>query len=166
MISKTTKNSLVIFSDVENGYGKKIHNRLRETTDKTCFYIDGNTNTNVRDEMKQSMEDDLSGNTIIIASMGCFSEGIDIANMWNIFLVETTKSDTILAQILGRGMRRFDGKDKTIMIDFVDDFRYGSGYYADNYLYRHGNERINIYNKRGFPCNSFEIDLTEKPLFK
>ena len=165
MIAKTTKNTLVIFSDVENGYGKKIYDRLRETTDKTCFYIDGNTNTNVRDEMKQSMEDDLTGNTIIVASMGCFSEGIDICNMWNIFLVETTKSDTILAQILGRGMRKFEGKDRTIMIDFVDDYRYGGGYYEENYLYRHGCERMEIYKKRGFPCSRFDIDLREKSLF-
>lgn len=165
IISRTTKNSLVIFSDVENGYGRRIYDRLRETTDKTCFYIDGNTNTNARDNMKQAMEDDLTGNTIIVASMGCFSEGIDIANMWNIFLVETTKSDTILAQILGRGMRKFEGKDKTIMIDFVDDFRFGGGYYEDNYLYRHGMERMEIYKKRGFPCSSFEIDLRQKSLF-
>ena len=165
MIGKTTKNTLVIFSDVENGYGRRIYDRVREATDKTCFYIDGNTNTNIRDEMKQAMEDDLTGNTIIIASMGCFSEGIDIANMWNIFLVETTKSDTILAQILGRGMRKFEGKDKTIMIDFVDDFRFGGGYYEDNYLFKHGLERIDIYNKRGFPCNTFNVDLTQKSLF-
>ena len=97
--------------------------------------------------------------------MGCFSEGIDISNLWNIFLVETTKSDTILAQILGRGMRKFEGKDKTIMIDFVDDFRFGGGYYNDNYLFRHGMERIEIYKRRGFPCNTFEINLTQKSLF-
>lgn len=165
MISKTTKNSLVIFSDIKNEYGKRIYDRIRETTDKTCFYIDGHTNANVRDEMKQAMEDDLTGNTIIVASMGCFAEGIDIANMWNIFLVETTKSDTILAQILGRGMRRFKGKDKTMMIDFVDDFRFGGGFYNENYLYKHGIERINIYNKRGFPCNVLSVNLNQKPLF-
>jgi hypothetical protein len=57
-------------------------------------------------------------------------------------------------------MRKFEGKEKTIMIDFVDDFRFGGGYYNENYLFKHGMERIDIYNKRGFPCNTFEIDLT------
>ena len=108
------------------------------------------------------MEDDDEGNTIIVASMGCFTEGIDIANMWNIFLVESTKSDTILAQLLGRGMRRHPKKDKTIMIDFVDDMREGQGYYADNYLYRHGKERQLIYKKRRFPCKVFQVDLRNK----
>ena len=107
------------------------------------------------------MEDDLNQNTIVVASIGCFSEGIDIANMWNIFLVESTKSDTIMAQLLGRGMRKFEGKDKTVLVDFVDDFRYGSGYYTDNYLYKHGKERIDIYCKRGFPCNVVSVDLNK-----
>ena len=165
LLMKTTKNTLVIFSDVENCYGKRIYDRIRELSEKNCFYIDGNTKTNIRDEIKQAMEDDLGGNTIIVASMGCFSEGIDIANMWNIFLVETTKSDTILAQLLGRGMRQFEGKEKTIMIDFVDDYRFGGGFYEDNYLYKHGVKRMQIYSNRGFPCKSTFVDLRQNSLF-
>lgn len=160
MIKKTTKNTLVIFSDIQNDYGKRIYNNLREYSDKSVHYIDGSIPTKNRELIKQMMEDDDEGNTIIVASMGCFTEGIDIANMFNIFLVETTKSDTILAQLLGRGMRRHPKKDKTIMIDFVDDMRFGKGYYSDNYLYRHGKERQAIYKKRGFPCNVFQVELT------
>ena len=162
MISKTTKNTLVIFSDVQNDYGQKIYSYLKEYTDKTVYYIDGSTPPKNREFMKLEMEDDETGNTIIVASMGCFTEGIDIANMWNIFLIESTKSDTILAQLLGRGMRRHPKKDKTMMIDFVDDFRYGQGYYKDNYLYRHGKERQMIYKKRGFPCSVFSVMLFPK----
>ena len=161
MIRKTTKNSLVIFTDVQTEYGKSVYNYLRESSDKFVYYIDGATPTTQRDKIKQAMEDDLEQNTIVVASIGCFSEGIDIANMWNIFLIESTKSDNILAQLLGRGMRTFEGKDKTVLIDFVDDFRYGEGYYKDNYLYRHGKERIEIYCNRGFPCNVVPVDLRE-----
>lgn len=161
MIKKTTKNSLVIFTDIKTEYGKSIYNYLREDSDKTVYYIDGNTTTSLRDKIKQAMEDDLDQNTIVVASIGCFSEGIDIANMWNIFLVESTKSDNIMAQLLGRGMRTFSGKDKTVLIDFVDDFRYGSGFYMDNYLFKHGKERIEIYCKRGFPCNVVSVDLNK-----
>ena len=80
--------------------------------------------------------------------------------MWNIFLVETTKSENTIAQILGRGMRRFEGKEKTMMIDFVDDFRYGNDIkYHENYLWKHGMQRYDIYTRRGFPCNFLEVDL-------
>ena len=161
MISKVTKNSLVIFTDVQNEYGRSVYNHLRENTSKTVYYIDGGTSTNIREQIKESMENDLEQNTIIVASIGCFSEGIDICNMWNIFLVESTKSDNIMAQLLGRGMRMFDGKDKTVLVDFVDDFRYGTGFYRDNYLYKHGKERIDIYCNRGFPCNVASVDLAQ-----
>lgn len=159
MIANTTKNSLVIFSDIQNEYGIQVYNYLKENTDKFVYYIDGSTPPKNRETIKEEMENDESGNTIIVASMGCFTEGIDIANMWNIFLIESTKSDTILAQLLGRGMRRHPKKDKTMMIDFVDDFRAGKGYYTDNYLFKHGKERQAIYKKRGFPCNVFSVTL-------
>lgn len=160
LISKTTKNTLVIFSDIQNEYGNKVYTYVKDNTDKNVYYIDGSTPTNTRDSIKQAMEDDTEGNTIIVASMGCFTEGIDIANMWNIFLIESTKSDNTLAQLLGRGMRKYPGKEKTIMIDFIDDFRYGQGYYSDNYLYRHGKERQSIYKNRGFSYSTISVDLT------
>lgn len=159
IVKKTTKNSLVIFSDIQNEYGVSIYENIKNSSNKNVQYIDGRTSTKIRDEIKQIMEDDMTGSTVIVASVGCFSEGIDICNLWNIFLVETTKSETTLAQILGRGMRSFKGKDKTTMIDFVDDFRYGNNQYRDNYLYKHGKEREKIYMKRGFPCKMFEVDI-------
>lgn len=160
LIKKTTKNTLVIFTDVQNMYGRRIYENVKEFSDKTVFYIDGNVAPSERENMIQSMENDLEGKTVIVASIGCFSEGIDICNLWNIFLVETTKSDNLLRQILGRGMRQYPGKEKTMFIDFVDDFRFYpknqrgvsvTDYYTDNYLYRHGLERKRIYENKGFP---------------
>ena len=154
-----TKNTLVLFSDVQNEYGRNIYNSLKENTHKSVYYIEGSIATATRQKMIQAMEDDMNGNTIIVASIQCFSEGIDIGNMWNVFLVETTKSENTLAQILGRGMRTFKGKDKTMMLDFIDDYRYGGGYYNDNYLWSHGMERMEIYKTRGFPCNLISVNL-------
>lgn len=160
LIKKTTKNTLVIFTDVQNMYGRKIYENVKEFSDKNVFYIDGNVAPSERENMIQSMENDTDGKTVIVASIGCFSEGIDICNLWNIFLVETTKSDNLLRQILGRGMRQYPGKEKTMFIDFVDDFRFYpknqrgvsvTDYYTDNYLYRHGLQRKKIYEDKGFP---------------
>ena len=160
MIGKTTNNTLVLFSDVQDEYGRKIYNNVKERTMKRVFYIDGGTPTRTRNNMIHEMETDVTGNTVIVSSIRCFSEGIDIGNMWNIFLVETTKSENTIAQILGRGMRRFEGKEKTMMIDFVDDFRYGNDIkYHENYLWKHGMQRYDIYTRRGFPCNFLEVDL-------
>lgn len=165
MIIKAKNNSLVVYSDIKYGYGMSLYKYIKENSSKNVFYIDGSTKAKTRDIYKEAMEDDKEGNTVIIASMGCFTEGIDIANLWNIFLVESTKSDNIMAQLLGRGMRRYPGKDKTMMIDIVDDFRAGRKGDKTNYLMSHGRERENIYKKRGFPCTVYDVDLrTDIPL--
>lgn len=162
LVKKTTKNTLVLFSDVKNEYGRKIYNNVKETSDKQVFYVDGGINSDYRENAKQSMEEDTTGNTVIVASIGTYGEGIDIANLWNIILVETTKSDGQMGQILGRGMRQYPGKDKVILIDIGDDFRYGGGKKNNNYLYKHFKEREKIYRERKFPYSVNCIDLTDK----
>jgi superfamily II DNA or RNA helicase len=146
---------------------------VKENSDKNVYYIDGDVSPKDREMMINAMEDDDSGNTVIVASIGCFSEGIDICNLWNIFLVETTKSDNLLRQILGRGMRQYEGKEKTMFIDIIDDFRYdikgNSGnsvskydYFSENYLYKHGMERRQIYENKGFPYKILHVKLENK----
>ena len=100
------------------------------------------------------MEDDLDGNTVIVASIKTFGEGIDLRNLWAIFLVDTSKSDRIVRQICGRGLRLFPGKDKVVLFDFVDDLRYTlhpKKYYKENYLWKHSQARKKIYQEQKFP---------------
>ena len=57
-------------------------------------------------------------------------------------------------------MRLKDGKDKVYLWDFVDDFRYGTdNRYKNNYLFRHGKERIKTYNTQGFPNKTYQVKL-------
>ena len=165
-VGKFNRNTLVVFIDKKNQYGYKIYTKLKESTKKNVFYIDGNTDTKVRDKIKQGMEDDTTGNTVIVASIGCFSEGIDIANLWNIVLAESMKSEIIIAQLLGRGMRRYEGKPMTKMFDIYDDFSYGNDYYKDNYLLKHFKERERIYRQRKFDyMGVVEVNLNQSELY-
>lgn len=156
-VAKSTKNSLVLFSDIKNDYGRKIYDWLRENTDKSVYYIDGGTKPANRDFYKKKMEED--PDTIIVASIGTFSEGIDILNLYNIFIVESYKSQFIVRQILGRGMRLMDGKEEVTVIDFRDNYCYGTGYQRDNYLMRHAKERDLIYKEKRFPYKIFRVKL-------
>lgn len=157
MISKSTKNSLVLFADIKNSYGRNIYNWLRENTEKTVYYIDGGTSSENRDYYKSKMEEEEG--VIIVASSGTFSEGIDINNVFNIFITESHKSEIIIAQILGRGMRLLKGKEAVNVIDFYDNYEYGKGYQRKNYLMRHAEQRRNIYKKRKFPYKKFKKKL-------
>lgn len=163
-IKRTKKNALVLFSDIKGSYGKKIYHTLLEETDKTLFYIDGNTSAGSRKEFLNQFESDESENSIIIASIGVFSEGIDLKRLWNIYLVEPLKSEVILAQILGRGMRRFKDKKAVLLFDFQDnlDWPYKNGPTNKgtiSYMSKHAAERNRIYRERKFSIKKEEIIL-------
>lgn len=153
-ISKCTKNSLVLFQNVKDQYGRQIYDYLREhTTDKTIFYVDGNTPVALRDDYINRMEE--GDDKVLIASFGTFSTGISINNIHNVFFVESYKSEKIVRQSIGRGMRLKDGKDRVNIIDFVDDFSMERG--SKNYLLKHGEERMKIYKQQGFPFKEYNI---------
>ena len=157
-IAKSTKNSLVLFSDIKNEYGRSVFNWIKENTEKDVFYIDGGTPADNRDYAKKRME---SGDgVIIVASIGTFSEGINILNVHSIFIIESYKSQYIVRQVLGRGMRLMEGKNEITVIDFCDNYEYGSNkFQRKNYLMRHADERARIYKDRGFPYKRFKVKL-------
>ena len=77
-----------------------------------------------------------------------------------VFFLESYKSDRLIRQSLGRGMRLMEGKEKVFIWDFVDNFQYGQdNRYKNNYLYRHGEERIKTYREQGFPYKRFRVKL-------
>lgn len=167
IIQQVKNNSLVLFHNVKEGYGKHIYSKLQkifESDDRfRIFYVDGSTPKDKRDFIRQEANktDYIS---IIIASFGVFSTGIDIPNIFNIFLLESFKSEVIIKQTLGRGMRNFKGKSSVLIFDFVDDFRIDN---YTNYLYNHSNERRLLYNEERFDYSiiSKNLLMTEKKLF-
>lgn len=159
LLEKSTKNNLVLYSSVEKEYGKTLYNILRERiNDKEIFYVEGKTKNDIREEYKERMEE--NSNRILIASYGTFSTGISINNLHNIFLIESFKSEKIIKQSIGRGMRLMKDKEKVNIIDIVDDFRFNQK--RQNYLYKHGIERIKIYKQEEFPVKIYNIDLGEE----
>lgn len=150
-ISKVSKNSLILFADIKNEYGKKVYNWLKQNTDKEVFYVDGGTAIDLRTMYFEKME---SGtNKLMVASFGTLSTGVSINNIHNIFLTESFKSDRIIRQSIGRGMRLLKDKERVTIIDFVDDFTQRD----KNYLRKHGDERCHTYKQQGFPFQIYEI---------
>jgi superfamily II DNA or RNA helicase len=157
-ISSVTKNTLVLFADIKYGYGKKIYDWLRANTDKNIYYIDGSTKKDSREHYKKLLESE--EDVILVASTGTFSEGISVNNLHTIFITESNKSENIIRQILGRGMRLKNGKDSVTVIDFSDNYIFGSHKWnKTNYLIKHSIERGKIYNEQKFPYKKFKVNL-------
>lgn len=157
---KIKTNLLVLFGDIKNGGGRRVYDYIRDNSEKEVFYVDGNTKPENREWIKQQMEQDASQNTIIVASIGTFGEGIDIKNVGTIAIISSSKSERLVRQICGRGLRLSPYKDKTVIIDIVDDLRYTEdGKQYNNYMYKHYLSRKRIYEEQKFPCYQQKIDF-------
>ena len=156
VISRIPRNSLVLFHRIE--HGKKIYEKLRQESNKRVFYVDGGTDKDIREEYKKKME--AGEEVVIVASFGTFSTGISIKKIHNIFFTESFKSEVIIRQSIGRGLRQHSSKDKVLIVDFVDNIRTSEW---DNYLYKHGKARQAIYRQEKFDYNikivRFEGDI-------
>lgn len=160
MAVKMANNTLVLFGDVKGGYGKKLAEYIKENSDKNVYYVDGNTPPINREAYKEMCEQDTTGKTVLVASIKTFGEGIDLCNIWSIFLVNSAKSEGIIRQICGRGLRKYPGKDKTVLWDFVDQMKYTeNGKFYENYMWKHYMERKQIYKRQNFPTYEQKIDF-------
>lgn len=146
LISRTSKNSLVLFSNIKDSYGKNLYQALKENSDKVCYYVDGGVSKEHREYYKKDMEN--GDDRVLVASFTTFSTGISIKNVHNIFFVESYRSEIIVKQSIGRGMRLLEGKEIVNIIDIVDDFSWTKGERkSDNYLLRHGKARLEFYKQ-------------------
>jgi superfamily II DNA or RNA helicase len=143
VVGKVPRNSLVLFHRIE--HGKKIYEQLRQNSDKRVFYVDGGTDKDIREEYKKKME--AGDEVVIVASYGTFSTGISIKKIHNIFFTESFKSEVIIRQSIGRGLRQHESKEAVLIVDFVDDIRTDEW---DNYLYKHSRARQKIYKQEKF----------------
>lgn len=155
-ISKVNKNSMVLFYNIKDKYGERIFNKLKDVLDNNyeIFYVDGNTKDVERQRYIEKMDDKTPTTKILVASFGTFSTGISILDLHYIFFVESFKSDRLIKQSLGRGMRLDVGKPIVNIIDFVDDFSY-KGY--KNYVLKHSEEREDMYIEERFKYKKIRI---------
>ena len=142
IVSKVSKNQLVLFHRQE--YGKRLKKYLEENTDKEVHFIYGEIKKEDRTEIKKLME--TGTNRVLVASYGTLSTGINIKNIHNIHFTESFKSDVIVRQSIGRGVRTHKDKDKLRLYDYVDCL----DSQKKNMLMNHSRVRRTIYNEQGF----------------
>lgn len=155
VILQMKKNTLVLFYRVD--YGNKLYDMLRQKSNREIYYIDGGIDTDVREQYKAAMEE--GEGKILVASYGTFSTGINVKNLHNVAFTESFKSDVIIRQSIGRGLRKHKTKNELLIIDFVDDF---CSYSFTNYLYRHAQKRQEIYAEQKFPYTVSKVNLLKR----
>lgn len=77
-----------------------------------------------RDKIVKKLE---AGKLNYVITVDVFNEGIDIPCVNQVVMLRNTQSSIVFVQQLGRGLRKFKGKDYVTVIDFI-------GNYKNNYL--------------------------------
>ena len=147
-------NTLCLFQLVEK-HGKPLYEQVEETiTDrKTCF-VYGGTDTSEREEIRGVVENEKK--SVILASYGTFSTGINIRNINNIVFSSPSKSRIRVLQSLGRGLRKTDNKVSVLIYDIADDISHNN---KRNFTLNHFSERISLYNEQQFDYHISKVNL-------
>ena len=148
-------NTLVLFNLVEK-HGKPLFDLINTKANgsRKVFFVSGSVATSDREDIRKIVES--QKNSIIVASLGTFSTGINIKNLHNIVFASPSKSQIKVLQSIGRGLRVSDDGRMTTLYDIADDLTNGKN---TNFTLRHSAERVKIYNKEQFNYKMIKVDL-------
>lgn len=155
LVDKFKSNSLLLFHNIE--YGVDLYNFLKDNCqEKDIYYIDGSTPMEKREYVKNKMEDTSGNPKILVASFGTTSTGVNIKAITNIIFAQAFKSDQVIRQSIGRGLRLHSEKNKLIVFDLVDIFHPD---YKTTLWKQYESRRDNIYKKQKYPFDELKVKL-------
>jgi len=146
---------LVLFNFVEK-HGIPLYKNLCASNKKDSYIIYGKTDIEERETIRKIVNK--SANSILVASYGTCSTGMDIKNIDAIIFASPSKSVIRVLQSIGRGLRRSDRKSKVTLFDIGDDLSWGK---YRNHALRHLDERTTIYTNEEFTFSTTKIKLGE-----
>ena len=149
LVASLKGNTLVLFQYVEK-HGEVLYPMLDGRVED-LHYVYGGTDTEDRETVREVVEK--SNDSVILASYGTFSTGVNIKKIDNVVFASPSKSRIRNLQSIGRGLRKTEGKDKMRLFDIADDLQ------CDNFTLGHLKERINIYNEENFSYEIKQFDL-------
>lgn len=149
-------NTLLLFQFVEK-HGNILFEQIKQATDKPVYYVHGGVDGEEREEIRKIVESETS--SIIVASYGTFSTGINIRNLHNIIFASPSKSKIRNLQSIGRGLRKSDSKETATLYDIGDDLSWKN---KRNFTLLHLAERIKIYNEENFEYKIYQVALKDE----
>lgn len=148
-VCKNIKNNCLIMVDYIE-HGQQIYDSVyAQNPNKQIYYIRGDVEIKEREKIRKLMEEE--NNIIIIAISKIFSTGINIKNLHYIIFAGGGKAKVKIIQSIGRGLRLHNGKKELIIIDIMDQLKYGLA---------HGEKRMNLYDSEKIKYNISTVKET------
>jgi superfamily II DNA or RNA helicase len=126
---------LILVNYIE--HGKTLNKMIPDSV-----FVNGSDSTEYRQEVIQNMRESSKG---VVIATAIFDEGIDVPGVDVVILAAGGSSHIKLLQRVGRGLRKKQGDNQLVILDFLDD--------TNKYLLNHSEERINTYVKEKFKIN-------------
>ncbi len=160
-------NTLILYHQVDK-HGKLLYDLIQSSAEENqqTFFIHGGVDGREREQVRAITEQ--QNNTIIVASYGTFSTGINIKRLHNVIFASPTKSRIRTLQSIGRGLRKaasgeigedgkeLEAKEQATLFDIADDLTWRS---KQNYTLKHFLERMRYYTGEKFPYKVHNIDI-------
>ena len=129
---------------------------IRDKADENrkIFFVSGDVEAEDRESIRKIVE--TQKDSIIVASLGTFSTGINIRNLHNIIFASPSKSQIKVLQSIGRGLRKSDDGRVTQLFDIADDLHWKQ---RKNFALIHSAERVKIYSKEEFKYKIVQVEL-------
>jgi len=155
LVCDLSGNTLVLFNYVER-HGMPLFELINNKVgkDRLVFLVHGGVETDDREKTRQIAE--TTQDSIIVASYGTFSTGINIRNLHNIVFASPSKSRIRNLQSIGRVLRRGVDKKKAVLYDIADNISKGA---QRNYTLNHLVERVKIYNEENFNYEFIDVRI-------
>lgn len=149
-------NTLVLFQYVDK-HGRPLYNMMKEMApDRKIYFISGAVKGEDRDKIRKILETE--DNSIIVASYGTTSTGVNIKRLKNAIFASPSKSKIRNLQSIGRTLRKTEHYDDAVLYDISDDLTWKS---HTNYTLRHLMERIKIYDQEKFDYKLYNVRLKD-----
>ena len=147
-------NTLILFNYVEK-HGKVLKKMMEQKAGKrSVFFIAGETDVEEREAVRSITENEKD--SIIVASSGVLSTGVNIKNLQSLIFAHPYKAKIRNLQSIGRVLRLDDKNNQAVLYDIVDDLHWKK---RDNYGLKHWKERVKIYTDEKFDYNFKQITI-------
>lgn len=107
---------------------KELSDKFNQTGRYRTVMLSGeNSQSEREDAIERLVSDDRKDYLDYIFTVDIFNEGVDVPEINQVILLRPTESPIIFVQQLGRGLRKAEGKEFVIILDFI-------GNYQTNYM--------------------------------
>ena len=107
---------------------KELSDKFNETGRYSTVMLSGDDSQEKRlDAIERLVSDDREDKLDYIFTVDIFNEGVDVPEINQFLLLRPTQSPIIFVQQLGRGLRKAEGKEFVVVLDFI-------GNYQTNYM--------------------------------